>query len=58
VEVQWQKEAERITSQGILQEVNPDSIVIKDNEDIVEIPFSTIHKARTCFSDGRKKGKK
>jgi ribosome maturation factor RimP len=51
VEVTWDKENTRLTTKGWLQEVNPDTIVIKDKEELVEIPLSAIHKARTCFSN-------
>jgi len=53
VEIVWDVENLRKTSKGWLQEVNPDSIVIKDKEEIIQIPISAIHKARTCFSNSR-----
>lgn len=53
VEIVWDEEKIRKTTKGWLQEVNPDNIVIKDNEEIVRIPISAIHKARTCFSNSR-----
>ncbi|MFO7659720.1 MAG: ribosome assembly cofactor RimP [Candidatus Cloacimonadaceae bacterium] len=53
VEIVWDKDEARITTKGWLQEVNPDDIVIKDKEELVQIPISAIHKARTCFSNSR-----
>ncbi len=53
VEIVWDKDQNRITTKGWLQEVNPDNIVIKDNEEIIQIPMSAIHKAWTCFSNSR-----
>jgi ribosome maturation factor RimP len=50
VEVQWNTDAERITTKGWLHEVNPDYIIVKVNEENVEIPMSAIHKAKTCFN--------
>ncbi len=50
VEVQWNKDAVRLTTKGLLQEVNPDFIIVNEKEVMVEIPMSAIHKARTCFS--------
>lgn len=58
VEVQWEKEQRRITTKGMLQEVNPDSIAVLDKNDVVEIPISAIHKARTCFSSSRTREQK
>jgi len=49
VEIQWQSASQRLTSKGKLVEVNPDSVVILEKETRLEIPFSAIHKARTCF---------
>jgi ribosome maturation factor RimP len=53
VEILWEKDKDRITTMGWLQEVNPDNIVVKDHDVLIEIPFSAIHKARTCFSNSR-----
>jgi ribosome maturation factor RimP len=53
VEIVWDKDDKRITMKGWLQEVNPDNIVIKDKEELVEIPLSAIHKAKTVFSNSR-----
>jgi ribosome maturation factor RimP len=51
VEVVWDKDKTRLTTMGWLQEVNPDDIVVKDKEELISIPLSAIHKARTCFSN-------
>ncbi len=58
VEIQWEKGENRITTKGILQEVNPDSIAVSDKNELVEIPISAIHKARTCFSNSRAREQK
>jgi ribosome maturation factor RimP len=49
VEIQWNKDSERLTTQGLLLEVNPDYIIVQVKEDNVEIQMSAIHKAKTCF---------
>jgi ribosome maturation factor RimP len=53
VEIQWKPEDAYIITKGWLQEVNPDSIVVKDRDTLIEIPISAIHKAKTCFSNMR-----
>lgn len=53
VEVVWDNDGKRITTKGWLQEVNPNTIVLKDREEMLEIPMSQIHKAKTCFSNIR-----
>lgn len=51
VEIEWNLENKRTRTKGWLTEVNPDSIVVRDREEMVEIPMPAIHKARTCFSN-------
>jgi ribosome maturation factor RimP len=51
VEIVWDNDKTRLTTKGWLQEVNPDDIVVKDKEELIQIPLSAIHKARTCFSN-------
>jgi len=51
VEIEWNNEQKRIVTKGWLMEVNPDKIVVRDREELVDIPMSAIHKARTCFSN-------
>jgi ribosome maturation factor RimP len=53
VEINWEQDKIRLTTQGWLQEVNPDDIVIKAKEELIQIPISAIHKAKTCFSNSR-----
>ncbi|HOD18435.1 MAG TPA: ribosome maturation factor RimP [Candidatus Cloacimonadota bacterium] len=53
VEIIWEQDHTLKTTKGWLREVNPDNIVLKDREEPVTIPFSSIHKARTCFSNNR-----
>lgn len=53
VEIVWDKDQTRLTTKGWLQEVNPDSIVIRDKDELIEIPIPAIHKAKTCFSNSR-----
>ncbi|MBM4399221.1 MAG: ribosome maturation factor RimP [Candidatus Cloacimonetes bacterium] len=51
VEIEWNLENKRTRTKGWLTEVNPDSIVVRDRDEMVEIPMPAIHKARTCFSN-------
>ena len=51
VEIVWDKDKTRLTTLGTLQEVNPDTIVVKDKEELVSIPLTAIHKAHTRFSN-------
>lgn len=51
VEIEWNLENKRTRTKGWLKEVNPDSIVVRDRDEMVEIPMPAIHKARTCFSN-------
>ncbi len=53
VEIVWDKDKTRLTTKGWLQEVNPDDIVVKDKEELIQIPIPAIHKAKTCFSNDR-----
>lgn len=53
VDVQWKQGDAPVLTQGILHEVNPDNIVIKDGDELIEIPISSIHKAKTCFTDSK-----
>jgi ribosome maturation factor RimP len=53
VEIVWDKDKTRLTTKGWLQEVNPDSIVVKDRDEMIQIPIPAIHKAKTCFSNSR-----
>jgi ribosome maturation factor RimP len=53
VDVQWRKDDAYVNIKGWLHEVNPDSIVIKDRDELIEIPISSIHKAKTCFSNSK-----
>lgn len=53
VEIIWDKDKTRLTTKGWLQEVNPDDIVVKDKEELIQIPIPAIHKAKTCFSNSR-----
>jgi ribosome maturation factor RimP len=55
VEIIWDVDNKRISTQGILQEVNPDDIIILEAEELVKIPISAIHKAHTCFSTSKKR---
>ncbi|MDZ4121537.1 MAG: ribosome assembly cofactor RimP [Candidatus Cloacimonadaceae bacterium] len=49
VAVEWISEDEKKSNLGTLTEVNPDSIVLDDRGSIIEIPFSTISRAKTVF---------
>jgi ribosome maturation factor RimP len=50
VKVKFQAEEERVVVQGILAEVTPQAIkIIKETEEEVIIPFTSIKKARTVF---------
>lgn len=53
VEIIWDTDGKRISSKGILQEVNPDDVTITEAENLIKIPFSAIHKAHTCFSNSK-----
>jgi len=53
VEINWVNADTRAVTKGWLQEVNPDNIVIKDKDEMITIPISAIHKAKTCFSNIR-----
>ena len=50
VKVKYQAEEERVVIQGVLAEVTPQAIkIIKETEEEVVIPFTSIKKARTVF---------
>jgi len=50
VKVKYQAEEERLVTQGVLAEVTPQAIkIIKETEEEVVIPFTSIKKARTIF---------
>lgn len=53
VEIVWDQDKNRLTTKGWLEEVNPDSIVVKDRDELIQIPIPAIHKAKTCFSNSR-----
>lgn len=58
VQVLYASDNGKETLEGILVEVNPDTIIIKVGEDTREIPFTAIKKAKTVFEFGHKKEKK
>ncbi len=58
VEIVWDEDRVRRTTRGRLQEVNPDSIVVNDREELIRILMTSIHKARTCFTNSRTREQK
>ncbi len=57
VRIQYNLENEKLTIEGILLEVNPDTVKLQVGEETQEIAFSAIRKARTVFDFGVKKEK-
>ncbi|MBN2828751.1 MAG: ribosome assembly cofactor RimP [Candidatus Cloacimonetes bacterium] len=55
VKIEYDSEAERKTVIGILEEVSPETIKVRDREETMLIFFESIHKARTYF-DFKMKG--
>lgn len=51
VAVEWQSGDIKHSNMGTLTEVNPDTIVLDDRGTILEIPFSSISRAKTVFLD-------
>ncbi len=49
ISVQWQDETGKLSTMGTLLEVNPDTIVLDDLGTTIEIPFSTISRAKTVY---------
>jgi ribosome maturation factor RimP len=57
VKIQYNIDHERLIAEGILIEVNPDTVIVQIGDETKEIAFSTIRKARTVFDFGVKKEK-
>jgi ribosome maturation factor RimP len=57
IKITYSENTQKSTIQGILKEVNPEHILIEQNDEILNIKFHDIKKAKTCFQNLKKENK-